>query len=341
MVRELVHRDVHARQLEPHPRQHVVPRRSSARTSRTRSGTCGTSRSTSPAASRPPRSRRSMTLLAGTAAGRAGADAGRERRDRRGARRVLGPLSRCRGCSALVLVFTGAGPGVGLPRAVVRRINSSRRNFGLFSAGDEDGGTAFFAHVGGFVFGVIVATAMARSGQRQDRRALEAVSGRAMAGSPLRGTRVTLRGDDLPLAGGYLGGSGASARRAKRSGSTSTSRRVMRLPSSCSTRSRAPFTRISSPSRGPQAQSSSNTRPGRVRALRWGRRGALGLVEVVDGHRSRRILAGAGVDAARVASWGRWELGLDLADDLLQDVLERDDAGGPRTARGPAVTASC
>ena len=46
-------------------------------------------------------------------------------------------------------------------------------NSGLLSANSDDGGTAFFAHVGGFVFGVIVATALARSGQRQDRSALD------------------------------------------------------------------------------------------------------------------------------------------------------------------------
>jgi membrane associated rhomboid family serine protease len=49
-------------------------------------------------------------------------------------------------------------------------------NMGLFAAGSEDGGTAFFAHVGGFVFGVIAATILARSGQRQDQRTLDAVS---------------------------------------------------------------------------------------------------------------------------------------------------------------------
>jgi membrane associated rhomboid family serine protease len=38
-------------------------------------------------------------------------------------------------------------------------------NFGLFSASADGGGTAFFAHVGGFVFGVLVATALLRSGR--------------------------------------------------------------------------------------------------------------------------------------------------------------------------------
>jgi membrane associated rhomboid family serine protease len=48
-------------------------------------------------------------------------------------------------------------------------------NMGLFAADSDKGGTAFFAHVGGFVFGVIVATALARSGQRRDRRTVDAV----------------------------------------------------------------------------------------------------------------------------------------------------------------------
>lgn len=42
-------------------------------------------------------------------------------------------------------------------------------NAGLGSAGGETGGTAFFAHVGGFVFGVIVAIALVRSGRRARR----------------------------------------------------------------------------------------------------------------------------------------------------------------------------
>jgi membrane associated rhomboid family serine protease len=38
-------------------------------------------------------------------------------------------------------------------------------NFGLFGAGANGGGVAFFAHVGGFVFGVLVAQALVRGGQ--------------------------------------------------------------------------------------------------------------------------------------------------------------------------------
>jgi len=37
-------------------------------------------------------------------------------------------------------------------------------NFGLFGAAANGGGVAFFAHVGGFVFGVVVALALERGG---------------------------------------------------------------------------------------------------------------------------------------------------------------------------------
>jgi membrane associated rhomboid family serine protease len=42
-------------------------------------------------------------------------------------------------------------------------------NRGLLSAGGDHGGTAFFAHVGGFAFGVVVAVALVRSGRREGR----------------------------------------------------------------------------------------------------------------------------------------------------------------------------
>ncbi len=44
-------------------------------------------------------------------------------------------------------------------------------NFGVFGAGANGGGVAFFAHVGGFLFGVIVTLFLAKSGQieAQDR----------------------------------------------------------------------------------------------------------------------------------------------------------------------------
>jgi membrane associated rhomboid family serine protease len=44
-------------------------------------------------------------------------------------------------------------------------------NFGVFGAGANGGGVAFFAHVGGFVFGVLITLLLAKSGQieAQDR----------------------------------------------------------------------------------------------------------------------------------------------------------------------------
>jgi membrane associated rhomboid family serine protease len=38
-------------------------------------------------------------------------------------------------------------------------------NFGLFNASANGGGTAFFAHVGGFIFGVLVTALLARTGR--------------------------------------------------------------------------------------------------------------------------------------------------------------------------------
>jgi rhomboid family protein len=38
-------------------------------------------------------------------------------------------------------------------------------SFGLLSASANEGGVAFFAHVGGFIFGLLVARLLARAGQ--------------------------------------------------------------------------------------------------------------------------------------------------------------------------------
>ena len=38
-------------------------------------------------------------------------------------------------------------------------------NFGIFAAGANGGGVAFFAHVGGFIFGVAVTTILVNSGR--------------------------------------------------------------------------------------------------------------------------------------------------------------------------------
>jgi membrane associated rhomboid family serine protease len=40
-------------------------------------------------------------------------------------------------------------------------------NFGLFSASANGGGVAFFAHVGGFIFGLLVAIALTNAGRVQ------------------------------------------------------------------------------------------------------------------------------------------------------------------------------
>ena len=49
-------------------------------------------------------------------------------------------------------------------------------NFGIFGAGANGGGTAFFAHVGGFVFGALAALLLASAGRvaPQDGTALRA-----------------------------------------------------------------------------------------------------------------------------------------------------------------------
>jgi rhomboid family protein len=46
----------------------------------------------------------------------------------------------------------------------------SRRTSGLFESSAHGGGVAFFAHVGGFVFGAVVARALVASGRLQDDR---------------------------------------------------------------------------------------------------------------------------------------------------------------------------
>jgi membrane associated rhomboid family serine protease len=49
-------------------------------------------------------------------------------------------------------------------------------NFGLFGAAANGGGVAFFAHVGGFIFGVIVTLVLSRAGQVNARDGTAAVS---------------------------------------------------------------------------------------------------------------------------------------------------------------------
>ena len=42
-------------------------------------------------------------------------------------------------------------------------------NFGMFAAGDTGGGVAFFAYVGGFIFGVVVAFLLMNAGSSRRR----------------------------------------------------------------------------------------------------------------------------------------------------------------------------
>jgi membrane associated rhomboid family serine protease len=42
-------------------------------------------------------------------------------------------------------------------------------SFGLYSASANGGGVAFFAHAGGFVFGLVVTWLLARAGQMAPR----------------------------------------------------------------------------------------------------------------------------------------------------------------------------
>jgi len=51
-------------------------------------------------------------------------------------------------------------------------------NFGLFAATANGGGVAFFAHVGGFIFGVIVAMTLLNVGRLQPQ------DDNAVAGAP-------------------------------------------------------------------------------------------------------------------------------------------------------------
>jgi membrane associated rhomboid family serine protease len=113
-----------------------------------------------------------MTLLAGTAAdarvpnlGASGAIAAVL-----GAYFVLYPSSR-----VLTLVFIWP---IRIPAFVFLGLwflyQLIEANFGLFSSTANGGGVAFFAHVGGFLFGVLVATALLNAGrvQPQDYDAL-------------------------------------------------------------------------------------------------------------------------------------------------------------------------
>jgi membrane associated rhomboid family serine protease len=105
-----------------------------------------------------------MTLLAGTAAdalvptlGASGAIAAVL-----GAYFVLYPQSRV---LTLVFVFFARIPAY-VFLGIWFLFQLVEGNFGLFSAHANGGGTAFFAHVGGFLFGVLVARLLAGAALR-------------------------------------------------------------------------------------------------------------------------------------------------------------------------------
>jgi membrane associated rhomboid family serine protease len=110
-----------------------------------------------------------MTLLAGTAAdaqvpnlGASGAIAAVL-----GAYFVLFPTSRVLGLIGIFPVRISAWFFLGF-WFLYQLVEA---NFGLFGASANGGGVAFFAHVGGFVFGFLVASLLVRSGHLGGRRA--------------------------------------------------------------------------------------------------------------------------------------------------------------------------
>ena len=106
-----------------------------------------------------------MTLLFGTGGRGARAEPRCERRDRCGARRLLRALPELEGARSR-RHLPGEGLGLVLPRLLVP-LPAVEANFGLFSATANGGGVAFFAHVGGFIFGALVAIALINAGRVQ------------------------------------------------------------------------------------------------------------------------------------------------------------------------------
>ena len=150
--------DVHARELEPPPRQHALPRDlRQERRGRVRA---------------PPLPR---LLHRGRVRGDDDADGGHtavrhgvrrtrsesrcQRRDRRGARRLLRPLPDARASApSSASWFIKVPAWLYLGGWFVYQLVEG--NFGLASASSNGGGVAFFAHIGGFVFGVVVTRAL-------------------------------------------------------------------------------------------------------------------------------------------------------------------------------------
>ena len=104
-----------------------------------------------------------VTLLFEPAVGGTRADSRRERRDRRRARRLLRPLpDRAHPDAGARLLRPG--PRLGLPRRLVPLpARRGARRPHLDSANGD--GVAFFAHVGGFVFGALVTLILLDAGR--------------------------------------------------------------------------------------------------------------------------------------------------------------------------------
>ena len=167
---QLVHRDVHARKLGSHPRQHALPRHlRQERRGRVRA---------------PPlphllprrRLRRDDDADSGHAALRHGVrrtrpEPRRQRRHRRRARRLLHPLPDRTHPDARARLLR-PDPGLGLPRRLVplpARRGARRPHLRL----GNGGGVAFFAHVGGFAFGAIVTLLLLNAAAWLRRRAAQ------------------------------------------------------------------------------------------------------------------------------------------------------------------------
>ena len=159
---QLADGDVHARKLGSPPRQHALPR--DLREDRR-------GRVRPPPLSGLLRGRRLRSD--GVADGddpwlrlgrrRACAAARRERRHLGRARGVPRPLPPCADQDARARVLR-ADPGLGLPRRLVP-VPAPRSARALVTASAEGNGVAFFAHVGGFVCGWVVARALLDAGR--------------------------------------------------------------------------------------------------------------------------------------------------------------------------------
>ena len=127
---------------------------SSGTTSRTRSAASASCSGTSPPGSPRRRCRPFVTLHCGDAAGREHPEHRRERRDRGRARRLLPAAADRARADARSSSSSRRDPGGALPRLLVRVPALVEGGFAIKHP-EAGGGVAFFAHVGGFVFGVL------------------------------------------------------------------------------------------------------------------------------------------------------------------------------------------